>query len=86
MVAHTREILTARGITPQNVAVVVGEQFGSGIPVQLTDGSNSTSRVVEVGGVRVRDVGYTIGLPSEVYSEVREHPASQSASAEPPAE
>lgn len=80
MVAQTREILVERGITPQNVSVVVGEQFGSAMAVHLTDGSQREERILRVGGTMVRDDGFTIGLPSEVYPEVPEHPASQSAS------
>jgi hypothetical protein len=80
MVAETRELLAERGITPQNLNVVVGEQLGSGVSVQLTDGSNNASHAIDVSGTSVRDDGYTIGLPPEVYPEVPEHPASQSAS------
>lgn len=80
MVAKTREILVERGINPQNVSVVVGEQFGSAMAVHLTDGSQSEESILNVGGTMVRDDGFTIGLPPEVYPEVPEHPASQSAS------
>lgn len=83
MVAKTREILVERGITPQNVTVVVGEQFGSGISVDLTDGSQSEEHLLRVGGTIVREDGFTVGLPPEVYPEVPEHPASQSASIDP---
>lgn len=57
----------------------MGEQLGSGVSVRLTDGSNHASHAIDVGGTSVRDDGYTIGLPPEVYPEVPEHPASQSA-------
>lgn len=80
MVAETRELLAERGITPQNLHVVVGEQLGSGVSVRLTDGSNDASHAIDVGGASVRGDGYTIGLPPEVYPEVPENPASQSAS------
>lgn len=83
MVAKTREILTERGITPQNVSVVIGEQMGSGVAVQLTDGSNNVSRAIDISGTFVRDDGFTVGLPPELYPEVPEHPASQSASTDP---
>lgn len=80
MVAMTREILAERGITPQNVTVVTGEQMGSGVAVQLTDGSNNASRAIDISGTVVRDDGFTVGLPPELYPEVPEHPASPSAS------
>lgn len=80
MVAQTREILVKRGITPLNVSVVVGEQFGSGMSVHLTDGSQNDAHALRVDGISVRDDGFTVGLPPEVYPEVPEHPASQSAS------
>ncbi len=80
MVAKTRELLAARGITPQNVTVVVGEQMGSGVFVDLTDGSNNEANVVRVDGTSVRGDGYTINLPQELYPEVPEDPASPSAS------
>ena len=83
MVAKTREILVERGITPQNVRVVVGEQFGSGMAVHLTDGSQNEEHILRVGGTMVRDDGFTIGLPPELYPEAPEHPASQSASTDP---
>lgn len=83
MVAKTREILADRGITPQNVTVVIGEQMGSGVEVSLTDGSANASNAIKVGGHVVRDDGFMVGLPPELYPDVPEHPASQSASAEP---
>ncbi|WP_141686344.1 hypothetical protein [Arthrobacter sp. NIO-1057] len=82
MVTATREILVERGINPQNVSVEIGEQFGSAIAVHLTDGSQREDRKLNVGGTMVRDDGFTIGLPPEVYPEMPEHPASQSASTE----
>ncbi|MBP2385675.1 hypothetical protein [Paeniglutamicibacter kerguelensis] len=83
MVAKTREILVQRGITPQNVSVVVGEQFGSGVTVHLTDGSHNDAHALRVDGIWVRDDGFTVGLPPELYPVVPEHPASQSASTDP---
>ncbi|WP_334121026.1 hypothetical protein [Glutamicibacter sp.] len=82
MVTATREILVERGINPQNVSVEIGEQFGSAIAVHLTDGSQREDRKLNVGDTMVRDAGFTIGLPPEVYPEIPEHPASQSASTE----
>ena len=72
MVAKTRELLAARGITPQNVTVVVGEQMGSGVFVDLTDGSNNEAHAIRVDGTSVRGDGYTISLPQELYPEVPE--------------
>ncbi|MHA7244920.1 hypothetical protein [Paeniglutamicibacter antarcticus] len=83
MVAKTKEILAERGITPQNIRVVVGEQLGSGMTVHLTNGSQSEAHVLKVDGTRVRDDGFTVGLPPELYPEVLDHPASQSASTDP---
>lgn len=83
MVAKTRDILAERGITPQNVTVVIGEQMGSGVAVQLTDGSSNASHAIDINGTYVRDDGFTVGLPPEVYPKVPEHPASQSASTDP---
>lgn len=80
MVAMTREILAERGITPQNVTVVTGEQMGIGVAVQLTDGSNNASRAIDISDTVVRDDGFTVGLPPKLYPEVPEHPASPSAS------
>ncbi|GAA1497847.1 hypothetical protein [Paeniglutamicibacter kerguelensis] len=80
MVAKARELLAARGITPQNVTVVVGEQMGSGVFVDLTDGSNNKAHAIRVDGISVRGDGYTIFLPQEVYPEVPEDAASPSAS------
>lgn len=80
MVAKTREMLAERGITPENVNVVVGEQFGSHMTVHLTDGSQNEANTIRVDGTWVRDDGFTVGLPLELYPEVLEHPASQSAS------
>lgn len=80
MVAKTRELLAARGITPQNVTVVVGEQMGSGIFVDLTDGGNNEANVIRVDGTSVRGDGYTVNLPQEPYLEVSGNPASPSAS------
>jgi len=83
MVAKTREILSERGITPQNVTVVIGEKMGSGVAVQLTDGSKNASRAIDISGTVVRDDGYTVGLPPELYPEVPEHPTSPSSSTDP---
>lgn len=83
MVAKTREILAGRGITPENVSVVVGEQFGSSVTVHLTDGSQNAAHALRVDGIWVRDDGFTVGLPLELYPEVPDHPASQSASTDP---
>jgi len=80
MVAKTRKILAERGITPQNVSVIIGEQMGSGVAVQLTDGSNNASRAIDISGTFVRDDGFTVGLPPELYPAVPEHSASQSSS------
>lgn len=80
MVAKTQEMLAERGITPENVTVVVGEQFGSHLTVHLTDGSMDETHSLRVDGIWVRDDGFTIGLPPELYPEVPEHPASQSPS------
>lgn len=80
MVAKTRELLAARGITPQNVTVVVGEQMGSGVIVELTDGSNNKAHTIRVDGISVRGDGYTIFLPQEVYPEDPEDAASPSTS------
>ncbi|MNW60371.1 hypothetical protein D3C74_383510 [compost metagenome] len=80
MVAKTRKILAELGITPQNVSVIIGEQMGSGVAVQLTDGSNNASRAIDISGTFVRDDGFTVGLPPELYPEVPEHSASQSSS------
>ena len=69
------ELLAARGITPQNVTVVVGEQMGSGILVELTDGGNNEAHAIRVGGTSVRGDGYTVNcLPQELYPEVPERP------------
>jgi len=83
MVDKTRKILAERGITPQNVTVVIGEQMGSGVAVQLTDGSNNASRAIDISGTFVRDDGFTVGLPPELYPEVPEYPASPSSSTDP---
>lgn len=79
LVTKTRELLIARGITPQNVTVVVGEQMGSGIFVDLTDGSNNKAHGIRVDGTVVRGDGYTINLPLEFYPEVSGDPASPAA-------
>lgn len=79
LVTKTRELLIARGITPQNVTVVVGEQMGSGIFVDLTDGSNNKAHRIRVDGTVVRGDGYTINLPPELYPEVPDNPASPAA-------
>ncbi|MGL3807174.1 hypothetical protein ACSYDW_13855 [Paeniglutamicibacter sp. R2-26] len=84
MVAKTRELLAARGITPQNVTVVVGEQMGSGIFVELTDGSNDDANSIRVDGTSVRGDGYTVNLPQDMPQEPSPEfpntPASLSAS------
>lgn len=80
MVAKTRELLAIRGITPQNVTVVVREQLGSGVFAELTDGSNNKAHSIKVDGIAVRGDGYTILLPQEVYPEIPENATSPSAS------
>ncbi|WP_105548539.1 hypothetical protein [Arthrobacter sp. MYb227] len=80
MVTNTRKMLAERGITPENVTVMVGEQFGSHLTVHLTDGSQDEAHWLKVDGNWVRDDGFTIGLPPELYPEMPEHPASQSSS------
>lgn len=66
MVTKTKETLVAQGITPENVTVVVGEQMGSGLEVSLTDGT-AGHEGLNLGGTIVREDGFTIGLPSELY-------------------
>lgn len=83
MVANTHKMFADHGITPENVTVMVGEQFGSHMNVHLTDGSQDETHSLRVDGIWVRDDGFTIGLPPELYPEVPEHPASQSASTHP---
>ncbi|GAA1408158.1 hypothetical protein AUR04nite_27650 [Glutamicibacter uratoxydans] len=67
MIAATKEILVHKGITPDNVRVVTGEQAGSHIPAQLTDGSDDRSHWIDVGATSVRGNGFTIDLPTEVF-------------------
>ncbi|WP_404289635.1 hypothetical protein [Glutamicibacter arilaitensis] len=80
MVVKTREILAKRGITPQNASVVVGEQFGSHVIIQLTDGSQNEAHSVKLDGIGVREDGFTVGLPPELYPEVAHSSASPSTS------
>lgn len=79
MIAQIHETFEDHGITPENVSVVVGEQFGSAVAVQLTDGSQAARNSVQVHGNIIRDEGFTIGLPAELYPDVPEHPESASA-------
>ena len=83
MVSQTRQILENHGITPENVSVVVGEQFGSAVSVHLTDGSQYARHSLWVGGHSIREEGFTIGLPEELYPAAPEHPASQSSTVDP---
>lgn len=66
MVTKVKDILEAEGITPENVTVVVGEQMGSGLEVHLTDGSPDHPGL-NVGGTFIREDGFTIGLPGDLY-------------------
>ncbi|MNW27729.1 hypothetical protein D3C74_45340 [compost metagenome] len=83
MVSQTRQILENHGITPENVSVVVGEQFGSAVSVHLTDGNQYARHSLWVGGHSIREEGFTIGLPEELYPAAPEHPASQSSTVDP---
>lgn len=76
MVTDTAKILRDKGITPDNLQITVGEQFGSGVLVMLSDGSADPTHSLELFGTLVREQGFTIGLPAQVYPDEPSHPES----------
>lgn len=80
MVTETKAILQDQGITPEDLKITVGEQFGSGILVKLSNGSADPAHSIELFGTAVRAEGFTIGLPAQVYPTEPFHPDSQSSS------
>ena len=79
MVSDLKEILVAHEITPDNVQIIKGEQMGSGVPLQLTNGA-AAPQVLDVGATAVREHGFTIGLPSQLYANIPSDPASPTTS------